>query len=648
MGMKESINEAIIENIPRKPRKEHKKWMTDDILDLMKERRKSKSDSEKYKVLNREIKRRCNEEKERWINEQCSEIEAYHNRDSKYVHAKIKEVSGRKGCSSTGCIRSKQGNILMDKNDVLERWAEYIEELFEDTRGEKPVIKKELEGPPILKEEVDDAIKKMKFGKATGPDNIPIEVIATLEDVGLEMTTKLLNAIYDSGDVPEDLMKSVFIALPKSPGATECELHRTISLMSHITKVLLRILMRRMRKCLRPELSRSQFGFVPDKGTRNAIFTLSMLIERCIQVQTDLYICFIDYSKAFDKVRHEELFNILDKLDIDGKDLRIIRNLYWDQNASVRIEGDFSESKNIRRGVRQGCVMSPDLFNIYSETILRNLEDKPGLKVNGENINNIRYADDTVLIATSEIDLQALLVKESERKGLLLNVKKTECMVVSKKVVNPICKITSKGEQIKQVLHFKYLGYIITSDGRCDAEIKRRIAIAKDSFNKMSSILRNKNISMKTKIRVLKAYVWSVLLYGCECWNISTVLRKKLEATEMWFLRRMLRISWEEKRTNESVLEEAGVERSLMKTIRKRQLQFLGHINRHKELEHLALTGKIEGTRSRGRQRVTYLDSINNWKTTKKQNSNMNFLRKSEDRSEWRTMITDVCLRPGT
>ena len=115
-----------------------------------------------------------------------------------------------------------------------------------------------------------------------------------MDDIGINVLTKLLNCIYDSGTIPKDMLKSVFIALPKIPGATECELHRTISLMSHFTKVLLRVLMNRMRKSLRPEISKTQFGFVPDKGTRNAIFTLSMIIERCIEVNKDLYMCFID------------------------------------------------------------------------------------------------------------------------------------------------------------------------------------------------------------------------------------------------------------------------------------------------------------------------------------------------------------------
>ncbi|GFO32257.1 endonuclease-reverse transcriptase [Plakobranchus ocellatus] len=147
--------------------------------------------------------------------------------------------------------------------------------------------------------------------------------------------------------------------------------------------------------------------------------------------------CVIDYSKAFDNVRHR---------------WEVIRNLYWDQTASVRIEEEHSDFKPIKRGVRQGCVMSPDLFNVYSEIILRNLEGISGLKINGENLNNLRHADDTVLKAESGKQLQKLLdtvVLECERMGLSLNVKKTECMVISKKSSNPKCNLVSKGEKIK-------------------------------------------------------------------------------------------------------------------------------------------------------------------------------------------------------
>ena len=181
----------------------------------------------------------------------------------------------------------------------------------------------------------------------------------------------LLPEIFNTGELPTELTKSVFVAMPKKPGAIECELHRTISLMSHVTKTLLHILINRLRRSIRPEISETQCGYVKDKGTRNAILMLRLVAEKSISKQQDLYLCFIDYTKAFDKVRHENLMTMLEGLEIDGKDLRLVRNLYWDQTAAVRIGGELGEWKSIRRrGVRQGCVMSPGLFNLYSEKIL--------------------------------------------------------------------------------------------------------------------------------------------------------------------------------------------------------------------------------------------------------------------------------------
>ncbi|GFO41960.1 RNA-directed DNA polymerase from mobile element jockey [Plakobranchus ocellatus] len=158
---------------------------------------------------------------------------------------------------------------------------------------------------------------------------------------------------------------------------------------------------------------------------------------------------------------------------------------------------------------------------------------------------------------------------------LSLNVKKTECMVISKKSSNPKWNLVSKGEKVKQVTKFKYLGYLITSDGRCTSEISKRIAMAKDTFQKMKPILANRNISITTKIRVIKTYVWSVLLYGGEGWTINKETEKKLEAVEMGVHQKIDEDIMDRKKANEWVLKEANLERSLIKTIRQRQLQFL-------------------------------------------------------------------------
>ena len=214
--------------------------------------------------------------------------------------------------------------------------------------------------------------------------------------------------------------------------------------MSHIVKLILKILLNRMKTKIRQEISQEQNAYMEGKGTRNAIFVLRMLAERSLEVQKDIYLRFIDYSKAFDKVRYEELFRILEALDIYWKDLQLSRNLYWEQTAAIQIEGEMSTWTSIKRGVRQGCVLSPDLFNLYSEVILREVKDIPGVKIGGVNINNLRYADDTALLAENEAGLQNILnkvVTESEKKGLQINIKKTECMVISKKSTPPKCSL---------------------------------------------------------------------------------------------------------------------------------------------------------------------------------------------------------------
>ena len=123
-----------------------------------------------------------------------------------------------------------------------------------------------------------------------------------------------------------------------------------------MTKVTLKVLLQRMRGRTKGEISEEQFGFMPDKGTRNAIFMLRMITERCDEMQKDLYICFIDYVKAFDKVQHARLFEILQELDVTGKDVELIKNLNWQQQAAVRIGQDLCGWVNIVRAVRQGCV----------------------------------------------------------------------------------------------------------------------------------------------------------------------------------------------------------------------------------------------------------------------------------------------------
>ena len=148
--MKESIKEVADEHIPFIEKKANKKWMTTEILVLMEDRREVKKNEQKYSEICKFVKKKCNEAKEKWINDQCIEIEKQTDKDSKYMHQKIKEVTGKNPLSKTGCLKSKDGQILMGKNEILNRWSEYIEDLYNDERCPAPPISNGIEGSPIL------------------------------------------------------------------------------------------------------------------------------------------------------------------------------------------------------------------------------------------------------------------------------------------------------------------------------------------------------------------------------------------------------------------------------------------------------------------------------------------------------------------
>ena len=407
------------------------------------------------------------------------------------------------------------------------------------------------EGPAILVSEVKYAMKNMKNRKAPGRDEITIEQLKALNEEGLKILTNICNEVYRTGHIPEDLRHSIFVKIPKKANAVDCTDYRTLCLMSNITKIVLRVITERNRRIFEREAGRTQSGFKKGMGTREGIFNFRIIVEKLLEKNKKIYICFIDYKKAFDRVFHMKLIDALNKLEIDGKDLTLIKNLYWNQTASIRTEDGYSGSFPIKRGVRQGCVLSPHLFNVYTDIIFRDFEDIPGVSLSGEYINNLRYADDTVLIAESEEELQKLVdaVKEGSRVyGLEMNTKKTKTMIV-RRDSNDGSRVNIKvdGVTLEQVESYQYLGQIITEDGRCEKEIRRRIGIAKTNFLKMKDVLITKKLSMEIRKKILHCYIMSTLMYAAETWVINLADWKRLEAFELWALRKMMKVSWKDR-----------------------------------------------------------------------------------------------------
>ena len=184
-------------NLPVKENKKKQLWMTDEILSKMTQRKKAKNTPE-YASIEREIRQMCRAAKETWIQIKCKEIEDLEiKHNSKEVHENIKRFTKKKNnITGNGCIRRKNGEIIVDNSDIIERWKEYTEELFWDNRSNKPALQNSQDGPKILKAEVEKAIKKMKQGKAAGPDKITTEMIKSLSNFGIDTITELCNDIY--------------------------------------------------------------------------------------------------------------------------------------------------------------------------------------------------------------------------------------------------------------------------------------------------------------------------------------------------------------------------------------------------------------------------------------------------------------------
>ena len=182
------------------------------------------------------------------------------------------------------------------------------------------------------------------------------------------------------------------------------------------------------------ELPDVQAGFRKGRGTRDQIANIHWIIKKAREFQKNIYFCFIDYAKAFDCVDHNKLWEILKVMGITDHQTCLLRNLYAGQEATVRTRHGTMDWLKIRKGVHQGCILSPCLFNLYAEYIMRNTgleEAQAGIKIARRNIDNLRYADDSTLMAESEEELKSLLMKvkeESEKVGLKLNIKKSKIM----------------------------------------------------------------------------------------------------------------------------------------------------------------------------------------------------------------------------
>jgi hypothetical protein len=370
------------------------------------------------------------------------------------------------------------------------------------------------------------------------------------------------------------------------------------------------------------------------------IFVARQLQEKSREQRRDLYVAFIDLSKAFDTVNRELLWRVLVKFGVPPGFLGIIRSFHDGMVASVQQGGLQSDPFSVAVGVKQGCVLAPVIFNMYlvAVTLLSSLNVDPQdgvqlrFRLDGNLFNlrrlqaptkvtviqllDLQYADDCALVAHSPESLQRVLNVFSEAYssvGLRINANKTKILAQPHLPLLELPVFSVANEEIEVVEEFKYLGSVLTSDCCADRDVQARIHLAAAAFGRFRQrVFENRDLRLTTKIAVYRAVCVSTLLYGSETWTVYRRHVRALEAYHIKCLQRIMGITWRDKVPHNNIYERA-VTTSLEAMLRRRQLRWLGHVCRMtaNRLPRQVLYGQLHaGDRAPGGQRKRFKDDI--------------------------------------
>jgi len=647
---------------------------------------------EEYRVAKQQAKKAVAKAKERGRMEFADHLDTEDGKRKVFTIAR-QILRTKQDVIGVRCLKNDKGEVLVDPCSVKERWKDYMEKLLNiENDWDKNLTADAVEGPceKIMESEVANAINMLKSRKAGGPTEVVGEMFKASGEQGAKWMTAICNQVIRDGEIPNDWKRSSLVPIYKGKGdPMECGSYRAIKLLEHGMKIMERVLERRLRKKI--VIDNMQFGFMPGKGTVDAIFVVRQMQERHQAKSVEMHYAFVDLEKAFDRVPRDVVRWALRKLGVDEWLVKAVMAMYVGAKTAVKTQDGPSGELDVKVGLHQGSVLSPLLFVSVMEAITQ--EIRTGLPW------ELLYADDLVLIARDEQELKEKISKWKacmEAKGLKMNIDKTKVMVSGRKEgaveksgkwpcgvcgkgvgTNSIrctncqcwihrkcsglkgrlssyeatftCKACVQGQVsisssrelkvgadlFERVGKFCYLGDMINADGGVESSSVARIRCAWKKFRELSPILAAKGIPLKLKGKVYVACVRSAMIYGSETWAIKADQEARFERTEMRMVRWMCGVSLRDKKSSAELRLQIGIE-PINDVVRRSKLRWLGHVLRKdcNDWVRKCMDLNVEGKRPRGRPNKTWNEVI------EKDMKSVNLRREdASDRAKWRRMI---------
>ena len=466
-------------------------------------------------------------------------------------------------------LMSDDSNIKQSPiyNDVLKRINENITPSFSQLDFR------------ISKIEIKNCINDLKNGKSPGKDGILNEMIKSCKDSLLPIFEKIFNLIFVSGFFPSLWKISLLTLIHKGGSVLDPNKYRGISLSSCISKLFCTVLKKRIRKHMKQHEydNKYQIGFMENSRTSDHLLILRTLIDKYVKIagkQKFLYVCFIDFQKAFDLVWHDGLFYKCLNYDINGFMYRILRDMYDKSSIQLKFCSGLSDKIYLKNGVKQGCVLSPVLFNLFINdlpTIFT--EECHPASLYSEKLNCLLYADDLVLVSESEKGLQCCLDKlytYCKEWNLKINVEKSKVIIFNKSGKKIIRKFLIGNEVLEISNKYTYLGIELTANGNFSGAVKQLCEKASKSLGRLKRTLFSERIDIRLYLDFFDKLIAPIFLYGCEVWgayllppskgisldNINGYFRTDFDKLYIQFLKYILGVN--SKACNIAVLSELG------------------------------------------------------------------------------------------